>query len=75
MACTMLSQLQAMPCHGYQECSVIIHNVQVWGRIAGLEEDSNKISFEKFLTNMRQFQYDSTDEKLRSMNTTIASPW
>ena len=39
---------------------------QVWGRIAGLEEDSSKISFEKFLTNMRQYQYESGEEKLRS---------
>ena len=43
---------------------------QVWGRIAGLEEDSSKISFEKFLTNMRQYQYESGEEKLRSIYVT-----
>ena len=35
----------------------------MWDRI---EEGSTKISFEKFLSNMKQYQYESNDEKLKS---------
>jgi len=40
--------------------------VQVWGRM-GQEDNVHLITFDKFLTSMRHFQYDSNDDKLKSM--------
>jgi len=40
--------------------------VQVWGRM-GQEDNAELITFDKFLTSMKHFEYDSNDEKLKSM--------